>query len=220
MKKAAEKAVEQAKSESLAVLTASKSAPAEVTDGSSAELASEVLIKVSTLRTALDQKRKETTQPSRDETKEIDDAFKEIINALAGPEQALKAQLDTWEEAEEKRVAEEQRKAEEEAARKQVLEDEAAREENRETKIVEQEEVADVGPLAVGGGSVGGVKTWTAEIENVDAIPHDVLLRLIKENPSLRDAFEVAVRGYAKKHKDKAEIPGVRFFQKRHRSIR
>lgn len=220
MKKAASKALSQAKEQANAALSASTSAPEAVTDGGSAELAAEVLVKVSKARKEIDAARKKATEPSREETDEINNEFNEVINGLKGREAALKKELDDWEEAEEKRLAEERRKAEEEAARKQVEADEQAREEGVEAEEVEVADVGSTGALKVGGGTVGGAKTWTAEITDVAEIPHEFLVKAIQENPKLKEALEVVLRTHAKTHKDKASIPGVAFSQKRHRTIR
>lgn len=220
MKKPAEKALSKAKAAANEVLVVSKKAPGEVNDGASAELASEILVKISGARKACDKARKDATKPARDETDEINGAFNEIINALKGHEAALKEQLDKWEEEQERKVEEERQKAEEEAARKQVEEDEQAHEEGRESEIVEQQEVEEVGALQVGGGTVGGTKTWTAEIEDVEEIPYEFLITLVKGSSAVKEAIEVELRKYAKKYKDKAEVPGVKFSRKRHRTIR
>jgi hypothetical protein len=220
MKAAAKKALTKAKSQANEALTASNKAPKEVNDGGSAEVAAEVLLKVTKARKAIDEARKDATKPSRDETDEINKEFSELLNPLKGREAALKDELNEWEEAEEKRIAEEQRKAEEETAKAQAEADIQAHEEGKDAEVLEEPEPEKVAPLRVGGGTSGGVKTWTAEIEDVAAIPHEVLVTLVQENPSAREAIEVALRAYAKKHKDKAVIPGVKFFRKRHRSSR
>lgn len=220
MKKSAEKALTKAKDQANEALSTANGAPPEVKDGGTAEVAGEVLVVVSRARKALEEQRKETIKPYREEIEEIDNGFKELTNSLGGREKALKKQLDDWEEAEERRIEAERQKAEEEATAKQVEEDERAREEGRESETVEPEEVEDVGALHVGTGTVGGTKTWTAEIEDLAAIPHEFLIDAIRENPKLQEALEVVLRAKAKKQKDKAKIPGVKFFQKRHRTIR
>jgi hypothetical protein len=204
VKAAAKKAIEKAATQVQTALAKSRKAPKEIKKGADAELMAEILSVVAKARKAVDAERKATTKPLRDETDEINRGFNEILGPLEGAEKGLKALVVRWEEQEERRIAKEKAEAEERAAEEQAREDQAAADEDRLPDFVEPEPVKERAPLRTGAGTVSTRKEWDFEIVDEDAIPRKYLI-----------VDEKMLRGLAKAEKEKAEVPGVRFFSKR-----
>lgn len=210
MKKAAEKAVTKAKEQQSEAIAHSKNAPKKITDNGSAEVLAETLQTVSKARKAIDQQRKDTTQPLRDEKDEIDKAFNEILGPIEGAESGLKAEAIRWDDEQEEKIAAENKRREDAAAAAQAKADAEAHEEGREAEAVEPEPEVKKEAIRSLGGAVAPVsKIWDIEVVDASKIDRKFLV-----------PDEVALRAYAKATDGKEEIPGVRVFKKKITSSR
>jgi hypothetical protein len=172
----------------------------------------------------VDDERKDTTKPLRDDVDTINGFFNTMLGRTSRIKTAFSEKVDTYitakQDEERRQAAERARIAEEAAAAKlqeaqdaqhsvmsDVLLNEAARAEEEAQMAATAAVKAGTGPTRMATGTISQSTKFSFEILDTDKIPLESLRPYIK----LAD-FEKFVRAFVATHKDKKPLAGVRIF--------
>lgn len=202
----------------------------EITNESEYEEGSALLRKIATVKKAVEAERKSVTKLLDTAKKGIMGMFKPLIEQLDEARESIDERMTGWEMKKEalarKEEERERKKAEAQAKRlKTIADKKLAKAETlaQERAIKEQLKASWEAALAVGDAKASMVNTegpqaegisrrdvWDFEVENFDAVPHFWLRCEVNRTQILR----------AKREEETLEVPGLRFFQVRKRTVR
>jgi hypothetical protein len=169
-----------------------------VQDQETADGANEILVRITAGLKEIEKKRKSFTQPLNQSLKEINATFKGITEPIMAAKNTLSSRLMSWRVAEQRRIREEQEKAQrEEERRRKIQEAHAAKGHQVKEEITPVEKPM---PFSV----QDTTKTrsqWTYEIIEEGMIPREYLS---VNSAAITRAVRAGVR----------DIPGVKIYQK------
>lgn len=217
-----------------AVVAASKNAKA-VVDDATEEAATDLIAEAKGAVKAADRRRLDAGKPHRDAQDAINGAFKELLGPVGGVVKGQETQVlghrkrqreeederrRAAEEAERKRVDEERKRLADNAKKRQEAEDAKAAEEGRKAKEVKAFEIPDPSPppavvvspaksrVTASGRRGTMVDNWKFEVQNVDLIPDEFVVREVN-GAEVKKAIAEGVR----------EIPGLRIYNDAHLAV-
>lgn len=190
----------------------------QVTNAEEANEAGAFLKKCSTAKKALEERRKEITKPLDEAKKSVMDLFRGPFNTLEEARKTVKATLEDWTAAEERRLAEERRKAEEKARKERERAEAKAREyeeQGREDMAEKWESKAEEADAAVPAGNerpkVAGVSMRTTyDVQVNDPVE---VCRAVAEGklpPAVVSFNQGELNKFARAWKGKVDMPGCK----------
>ncbi len=169
-----------------------------VTDQQSADVANDILVKITAGLKEIEKKRLSFTAPLNQSLKEINATFKGVIEPISEAKAELSQRLMSWRAAEQRRIEEEQEKArKEEERRRKIQEAHAAKGHQVSETITPVEKPM---PFAVQD-TTRTRRMWTYDIVDENRIPRKYLM---VDKTEIMKAVSSGVR----------DITGVRIYQK------
>jgi hypothetical protein len=169
-----------------------------VTDQQSADIANDILIKITAGLKEIEKKRLSFTAPLNQSLKEINATFKGITEPISDAKTELSQRLMSWRAAEQKRIQDEQDAARKEEERRRKIQEAHAAKGHQVSETTTP--VAKPMPFSVQD-TTRTRKQWTYDILDEKQIPREYLM---VDKTEIMKAVSSGVR----------DIPGVKIYQK------
>lgn len=170
----------------------------QVQDQSSADMANDILVKMTAGLKEIENKRKSFTAPLNQSLKEINNTFKTIMEPIEAAKDALSRRLMEWRASEQKRIRKEQEKAFKEEERRRKIQEAHAAKGHQVSETITP--VAK--PMSFAVQDTTKTRTqWAYDILDEKQIPREYL---IVDRIAITTAVRLGVR----------DIPGVKIYQK------
>lgn len=202
-------------------LTAARSAT-EVRDEATANTATEILSALATARKEAEAARREIVGPFNEQSKKVNEGFKEMLGPINGAERSLKQQVIAFQVEQQRKIDEEQARLDRNARERQERADAKAATTGQEPKQHEAPKLPEAQRTraASSGGGVSVKKVWKVRITDEAKIPREFLeVDTAKLNAALREKRQQAEQANVT-FDGVLDIPGVEAYQHDQAAVR